>query len=122
MSEHKDCYVEPLEKPLNEAAIDNAKAAYLAVWGMGCSRCAMRVRNGLLRLEHILFAEAFLEKGLAIAAYDPQGASTDDLITAVAKAGNDSRHNYRAKFVGEAPAAEVLFLFKADFLNNGTMD
>lgn len=108
MSEHENCYVEPLEKPLDEAAIENAKAAYLAVWGMGCPRCAMRVRNGLLSLEHVLFADVFLEKGLAIAAYDPEWISTDDLIMAVAMAGNDGRHNYWAKIVGQVPAAEAL--------------
>ncbi len=47
MSEHENCHVEPLDKPLDETALAKATAAYLAVWGMGCPRCALRVRNGL---------------------------------------------------------------------------
>ncbi len=31
MMEHDNCYVEPLEKPLDEAALTTAMAAYLAV-------------------------------------------------------------------------------------------
>lgn len=108
MSEHENCHVEPLEKPLDEVAIENAKAVSLAVWGMGCPRCAMRVRNGLLSLEHVLFANVFLEKGLAIAAYNPEQVSTDELVIAVVMAGNDGHHNYRAKVVGQVPVAEAL--------------
>lgn len=108
MNEHENCHVDPLEKPLDEAALAKAMAAYLAVWGMGCPRCAMRVRNGLLSLEHVLFADVFLEKGLAIVAYDPERVTPDDLMMAVTLAGNDGRHNYRARVVGQASAAEAL--------------
>lgn len=108
MNEHENCHVDPLEKPLDRAALAKATAAYVAVWGMGCPRCAMRVRNGLLSLEHVLFADVFLEKGLAIAAYDPEHVTADDLMMAVAMAGNDGRHNYQAKVVGQVPAAEAL--------------
>ncbi len=108
MSEHENCHVEPLEKPVDQAALANATAVYLAVWGMGCPRCAMRVRNGLLSLEHVLFADVFLEKGLAITAYNPEQVSTDDLMIAVAMAGNDGRHNYRARVIDKVPATQAL--------------
>jgi len=108
MNEHENCHVEPLEKPLDEAALDKARAVYLAVWGMGCPHCAMRVRNGLLSLEHVLFADVSLEKGLAIAAYDPERVSSDDLMMAVAMADNDGRHKYRVRVVGQVPATEAL--------------
>ncbi|MEW5961215.1 MAG: heavy-metal-associated domain-containing protein [Chloroflexota bacterium] len=109
MNAHENCHVEPLEKPLDAAALSTAMAAYLAVWGMGCPRCAMRVRNGLLSLEAVLFVEVFLEKGLAIVAYQPERVTSDDLVGAVAAAGSDGRHHYRAGVVVEAPAAQVLW-------------
>ncbi len=91
---HDNCHVEPLDKPLDEAALDTAMAAYLSVGGMGCPRCAQRVRNGLLSLDGVLLADVLLDRGLAAAAYDPQQLSPDDLVGAVAGAGNDGRHHY----------------------------
>lgn len=122
--EHDKCHVEPLEKPLDEARLATAMAAYLAVRGMGCPRCALRVRNGLLRLEGVLLADVFpsassrqaLEQGLAAAAYDPQRVNLDDLVNAVAGAGNpstgsghrDGRHRYWAEVLTVMPATHAL--------------
>lgn len=108
MSEHKECHVDPLEKPLEQAALATAKAAFLVVWGMGCPRCALRVQNGLLALEHVLYARVFLEDCLAVVAYDPLYLTTTDLVQAVATAGNDSRHQYRAMALGQVPALDAL--------------
>lgn len=49
MSNHHDqnCHVDPMVKPVNQAALENAEAVYLAVQGMGCPRCAMRVQKRL---------------------------------------------------------------------------
>ncbi|MFQ5410545.1 MAG: heavy-metal-associated domain-containing protein [Anaerolineales bacterium] len=108
MSEHENCHVEPLEKPLDQDALSKSTVAYLAVSGMGCPRCATRVRNGLLSLGGVLQADIFLEQGLAAAAYDPQQVTVSDLIGAVAGAGNDGRHSYQAQVLRTAPAAEAL--------------
>ena len=108
MNKHENCHVEPLEKPLDRTMLSSAMAAYLAVWGMGCPRCAMRVRNGLLSLKDVLFAEVILEQGIAVVAYDPERVTPNDLLVAVESAGNDGRHHYMAKVVGRVPAAEAL--------------
>lgn len=108
MSEHENCHVEPLEKPVDFEALASATAAYLAVAGMGCPRCAMRVRNGLLSLAEVLFATVILERGLAIAVYDPEEITTEELEMAVALAGNDGRHSYRARVIGQLPATQAL--------------
>lgn len=108
MSKHKNCHVEPLEKPVDYAALSTAMVAYLAVAGMGCPRCAMRVRNGLLGLDEVLLADVFLEEGIAAVAYDPESITIDDLVIAVAAAGNDGQHHYRARVVGQVPAKQVL--------------
>ena len=108
MDEHENCHVEAVEKPLDKEALATASAAYLAVWGMGCPRCATRVRNGLLSLEGVLLAEVFLDRGVAAAAYDPEHVDPKDLVAAVASAGNDGRHRYRAEIMTVMPASEAL--------------
>jgi Cu+-exporting ATPase len=103
MSELENCQVEPLENPLDQDALANAMAAYLAVYGMGCPRCAMRVRYGLLGLDGVLLAEVHLEKGIAAAAFDPNRVTPSELVAAVAGAGNDGRHHYQAEFIKQVP-------------------
>lgn len=91
-----DCYVEPLEKTVSPEDLSEAHLATLAVWGMGCPNCANRVRNGLLGLDGVVSAAIDLERGLAFVDYVPARANLHDLILAVAAAGNDGRHDYRA--------------------------
>lgn len=107
MNEHKNCHVKPLEKPLNRAALITAIAAYLAIEGMGCSRYAVRVRNGLLRLDGDLLANIFLEDDAAAVAYDPVRVMPADLVRAVAAAGSDDRPYYRARVMSLIPAVEA---------------
>lgn len=108
MKEQDNCQVVPLEKPLDKEALSKAMVAYLAVGGMGCPRCAMRVRNGLLGLDGVLLVEVELERGIAAAAFDQNKIKSNDLLWAVAAAGNDGRHNYTAQLIQQIPA-EVVF-------------
>ncbi|GIV80284.1 cation transporter [Litorilinea aerophila] len=100
MCDHEQaCSVEPFEKPLEPGALETAQVAYLAVWGMGCPRCATRVRNGLLQVEGVLMAQVALTDGIAAAAYDPERVQPASLVAAVAAAGHDGRHSYRAQLM-----------------------
>ncbi len=108
IDQDENCHVDPLDKPLDQKNLDSAAAAYLAVSGMGCTNCAMRVRNGLLGLEGVLVAYVELESQLAAAAYDPQRVTPEDLVQAVANAGNDGRHHYRAQFIRQVPVEWLL--------------
>ena len=110
MKDHENCHVEAVEKPLDREALASSQVAFLAVWGMGCPRCAMRVHNGLLRLDGVLLVEVMLERGLAGVAYIPAQVEPSDLVHAVAEAGNDGRHHYQAEVVKVVPAAEALTL------------
>lgn len=110
MSEHENCHVEPLEKPVDNTALQTAQAAFLGVYGMGCPRCAMRVRNGLLLQNGVLFADVDLTRSMAVVAFDPHQVIPDDLTTAVANAGNDGRHHYQAFVMQTMPAQEVFTL------------
>ncbi|MFQ5614100.1 MAG: heavy-metal-associated domain-containing protein [Anaerolineae bacterium] len=108
MNEHENCHVEPLEKPLDRAALSKAVAAYLGVSGMGCPRCATRVRNGLLRPDGVLLADVYLERGLALAFYDPEQITISELLLAVTAAGDDGRHRYRAELISQMPVADAI--------------
>jgi copper chaperone CopZ len=109
MSEHENCHVEPVEKPVDYASLDGAQAAFLSVSGMGCSRCADRVQNGLLLQEGVVFAEVSLETGSAAVGYDPVITTEADLVSAVARSGDDGRHRYRAFILQTIPAREAFF-------------
>ncbi len=107
MSEHENCHVDPVEKPVDKQALLTAQATFLGVSGMGCPTCAMRVRNGLLNLDGVLVAEVYLQNGIAAVAYDPTEVTPDNLVTAVANAGNDGRHHYEAHILQTVPAAKA---------------
>ncbi len=108
MDEQHDCHVEPLEKPVDHEALSGAMAAQLAVWGMGCPRCAMRVRNSLLALDGVLIAEVHLNLCVAAVVYDPLRVTCDDLLRAVSAAGNDGRHHYEAELIRRLHAIHAL--------------
>ncbi len=92
----QDCHVEPLQKSFSDEDFDEAHMATLAIWGMGCPNCAMRVRNSLLRLDGVVSADIDFERGLAFVDYVPTKTDPHALILAVASAGDDGRHNYHA--------------------------
>lgn len=95
------CYVEPINKTALESVLQNADSALLAVSGMGCQNCATRVRNGLLLLEEVFYAQISLNMGLAEVFYDGRKVSVEALVNAVVGSGNDGRHEYRAEIVAK---------------------
>ncbi|MCO6452635.1 MAG: heavy-metal-associated domain-containing protein [Caldilineales bacterium] len=94
-----DCHVEPLQKVIAPADLERAQAAFLAVWGMGCPNCALRVRNSLLALDGVLTADIMVEHGVARVLYDPTRVVPEIFSAAVAGAGNDGRHHYTAQLL-----------------------
>ncbi len=93
----KTCHVEPIQKEINVADQNAAQMVILAVWGLGCENCANRVRNSLLRLDGVVSADIGLAHGLALVDYVPSKTNLNDILLAVAAAGNDGRHHYRAE-------------------------
>jgi copper chaperone CopZ len=104
MSDEQGCYVEPVVKEIDQNALARSLTAVLSIAGMGCPRCALRVRNGLLRVEGVIVADVVLETGIAGVAYDPKTTSSADLLEAVAHAGDDSHHIYAAHFIQDIPS------------------
>ena len=71
----------------------------LIVWGMGCPNCATRVRNSLLSLNGVFGVEVDLNMGVAEVSYDSEQVSPVEFAAAIAEAGNDGRHEYRAQLI-----------------------
>ncbi len=95
-----NCHVEPIYKDtVNAEVLRNADSALLAVWGMGCPNCVTRVRNSLLSVEGVLGVDVYLNMAMAEVRYDGGKISPDVLVNAVARAGNDGRHEYRAQII-----------------------
>lgn len=96
----ENCYVEPIYKnTVNDEELRKADNALLAIWGMGCPNCATRVRNSLLALEGVYGVDVYLNMALAEVRYNGKKVSTEMLVNAVSRAGNDGRHEYRAKLI-----------------------
>lgn len=95
------CHVEPIQKEISVEDRNAAQMTILAVWGLGCENCANRVRNSLLQLEGVVSADIGLAHGLALVDYIPSKTNLQDIVLAVAAAGNDGRHHYRAEIIPE---------------------
>ncbi|MCZ2076985.1 MAG: hypothetical protein DCC59_06320 [Chloroflexi bacterium] len=66
---------------------------------MGCPNCATRVRNSLLSLDGVYGVDVYLNMAMAEVSYDRRRVSGEALMNAVARAGNDGRHEYRAQLI-----------------------
>jgi copper chaperone CopZ len=93
----ENCHVEPLPKTATAEERQTTTSALLAVWGMGCPNCAARVRNSLLSLKGVVNAEVDHNIGMADVVFNPNLTTIPALIDAVARAGGDGRHEYRAR-------------------------
>ena len=96
----ENCYVEPIYKTAVSAQqLQQGDRATLAIWGMGCQNCVTRVRNSLLATEGVSGVDVYLNMALAEVMYDSKRVLPKQLLEAVAQAGNDGRHEYRAQLL-----------------------
>ncbi len=96
---NSNCHIDPIQKTVTAEERETVSRALLAVWGMGCPNCAMRVRNGLVGLEGVIEAYVDHTVGVARVTFNPNMVAVPALIEAVARAGNDGRHEYHAVLV-----------------------
>jgi len=99
------CHVDAIEKTVSADDVNDSRIARLAVQGMGCVNCGTRVRNSLLTLAGVVSADVDWQSGLALVDYVPAKTTVDVLVRAVAEAGNDGRHNYRAQPIASKQTA-----------------
>ncbi|OGO15904.1 MAG: hypothetical protein A2Z14_15025 [Chloroflexi bacterium RBG_16_48_8] len=97
MNKNHDCHVEPISKDATDAELAQITYVILAVSGMGCPNCSARVRNSLLSLNGVVDAKVNHASGSAAVLYNPTMTRIENVIQAVAQAGNDGRHRYTAQ-------------------------
>ena len=92
----ENCHVEPMQKIATAEEQQATALILLGVQGMGCPNCAARVRNSLLGLKGVTEADVDHLTGTADVEFNPNLVAVPALLEAVAQAGNDGRHQYRA--------------------------
>ncbi len=103
----ENCHVDPIQKTATSDEQQTVTTALLAVWGMGCPNCAARVRNSLIALTGVVEAYVDHTAGMAQVNFNPNLTNLPALVEAVARAGDDGRHEYRAQPWGELANAQV---------------
>ena len=101
-----NCHVDPIEKTATAEELENTAVVYLAIFGMGCPRCAMRVRNSLLTVYGVSDAYVDHIMGVGKIVFAPNLTTLSVLIDAVARAGNDGRHEYWAALLDQSETAD----------------
>ena len=91
-----ECHVELVEKEATAQEQANKMSTILAIWGMGCPRCAMRVHNGLISINGVVDAYVEHLAGMGWVVFNPDMVTPDMLLDAVAHAGDGSKHEYAA--------------------------
>jgi copper chaperone CopZ len=91
-----NCHVEPVNKTVTPEELESTSLVTLAVRGMGCRNCATRVQNSLIQVKGVIDAEVYHTSGVAEVIYNPNLTTRDALVEAVARAGGDGKHEYRA--------------------------
>ncbi len=69
----------------------------LVIAGMGCPNCATRVRNALVSVDGVAEAHVNLVPSVSRVLYDGERVTTEQLIAAVAGAGQGTHHEYCAR-------------------------
>ena len=92
----EQCHVEAIEKTATAEELATSATAYLAIFGMGCPRCALRVRNSLLKIYGVSDADVDHIAGMGKVVFAPNLTTISDIIDAVSQAGGDGRHEYWA--------------------------
>jgi len=69
------------------------------LWGTGCPNCATRVSHSLLALEDVYGVDMYLNMTVAEDSYASQKIVPTEFAAAIAKAGNDGRHESCASLV-----------------------
>ncbi len=92
----ESCHVESVQKIATAEEQRTTALIMLGVQGMGCPNCAARVRNSLLGLTGVTEADVDHVTGTAHVEFNPNLVTIPALFEAVAHAGNDGRHQYRA--------------------------
>lgn len=96
MQHATECHVEPVAERANSQARARSTVQYLSVAGMGCPKCANRVRNTLLGRPGVVDVEVDVAAGLATVWYEKAGVTVGEMVDLVAASGRGTHHRYLA--------------------------
>lgn len=88
--------VSPNEKRAAPTERLNTVIAYLAIFGMECSRCATSIRNSLLGIYGVRSAEVEYVMRVSRVVFVPNLTEVPALMEAVVRAGTGEQHKYGA--------------------------
>ena len=91
-----NCHVDTVQKIVTAKEREVTETILLAIQGMGCPNCAMRVYNSLIASTGVISASVNHIVGIAQVTFNPNLIGITELLDAIAKAGNDGRHSYSA--------------------------
>ena len=90
------CCVQPIE-PKKASTGRVTSVIRLVIAGIGCPNCATRVRNALVSVDGVAEAHVNLVPSVSRVLYDAERVTTEQLIAAVAGAGQGTHHEYCAR-------------------------
>lgn len=93
------CQVDPIYKTPTVEEQQTLTTALLAVWGMDCPNCVVRVRNGLLARYGVVDVDIALELGTAEVLFNPKLMTVPALVSTIGRAGDDLEHHYFAVLI-----------------------
>ncbi len=90
------CQITPVQKSISEEEKLTTQVTYLAISGLNCPNCALRVKNALLNKFGVIDALIDHADGLGEVIFNPDIIHRSDLVNIVSNAGNDGTHSYSA--------------------------
>lgn len=97
------CDIKAIQKTISEEEKQTTQVTYLAIEGLNCPNCAIRVRNALLNVLGVTDANIDSTLGLGEVTFNPALLERASLIDIVSNAGGDGIHSYSAKFLSNLP-------------------
>ncbi len=108
MNKHDSYHANTSEKAKGLAVPSSTMVAYLAVWGTSSPGYPARVCSRLLSLNGVLTAD--IEQGIAVAFYNAERVTADELVMVVSMAGNGAHQLNRAEVIDQMSVAQALRL------------
>jgi copper chaperone CopZ len=90
------CDIKAIHKTIVDEENKISQVTFLAISGLNCPNCAIRVRNALLNVYGVTDAIIDHIDGLGEVTYNPNLVERERITDIVSKAGGDGIHSYKA--------------------------
>ena len=90
------CQITPVHKSITEEEKLTTLVTYLAISGLNCPNCALRVKNALMNEYGVIDALIDHADGLGEITFNPNLIEKSKLLKIISSAGGDGVHSYSA--------------------------